>query len=44
MVETAAKIDPRKLVTEKGKSLFSANKELGNKFMRLLLESLKFWG
>lgn len=42
--ELALTVDPKKQVSEKGKSLFPADKQAGNNFMRLLLESLVSWG
>jgi hypothetical protein len=40
----AINIDPKKQLSEKGKSLFPGDKQTGNNFMRLLLESLVTWG
>ena len=42
-IQRASKVDPRKSISEKGKGLFSDNKDLGVRYMRLLLESLKKW-
>lgn len=35
--DLALKVDPKKVMEEKGKSLFPADKAMGNNFMRLLL-------
>ena len=42
MVEFAKSVDPKKAVADKGRKLFK-DKELGNDFMRLVLESIFKW-
>lgn len=42
MIEFARTVDPRKPVDQKGKKLFK-DKELGNSFIRLILESILKW-
>jgi hypothetical protein len=42
--ELALNVDPKKPVSEKGKNLYPTDKQTGNNFMRLLLESLSTWG
>jgi hypothetical protein len=44
MEELALTVDPKKNLSDKGKSLFPTDKAMGNNFMRLLLESLVSWG
>lgn len=39
----AERVDPFKQVHEKGKSLFPASSALGNDFVRLVLELLRYW-
>lgn len=39
----AKETDPNKSMSEKGRSLFE-DRQLGNDFIRLILETLKVWG
>jgi hypothetical protein len=36
-------VDPRKPMADKGKSFFTSDSAVGNDFIRLILELLKFW-
>ena len=37
-------MDPKKSVSEKGKSLFPGDKDSGHNLMKCLIESFVFWG
>lgn len=43
MVKLAKEVDPQKKMTEKGVTLFSGNKEIGNRYITLILECLVVW-
>ena len=42
--DLAFNLDPKKNLSDKGKSLFPNDKNTGNDFMRLILESFVAWG
>lgn len=43
MLKLAKEVDPQKKMSDKGSSLFPGNKEIGNRYITLVLECLIVW-
>ena len=43
MVKLGGEVDPQKKVPEKGKNLFPTDKNLGNRYVTLILECIVVW-